>query len=48
MKPVDSGTETRFNNLVHWGCGTCLGAIRGLISATGLGPAGAWAWLEPR
>lgn len=43
VKPVDSDAESRFNNLVHWGYGTGLGAVRGLISTTGLGPAGATA-----
>lgn len=36
VAPVDARGERRFNQLVHWGYGTGWGAVRGLISATGL------------
>jgi hypothetical protein len=30
--------ENRFSNLVHWGYGTCWGAVRGVIASAGLPP----------
>ncbi|HSK90924.1 MAG TPA: hypothetical protein VK875_06400 [Euzebyales bacterium] len=33
--------EQRFGQLVHWGYGTGWGAVRGVLRAAGVGPAGA-------
>lgn len=38
VKPVNEEAETRFANLVHWGYGTGMGAVRGVLSTFGLGP----------
>ncbi len=39
----DEQAHERFSRLMHWGYGTGWGAVRGLLSAAGLGPATATA-----
>jgi hypothetical protein len=43
LEPRDDAAKERFSNLVHWGYGTGWGAMRGVLSAAGIGrlPAGA-------
>lgn len=36
VEPADQSSETRLNELSHWGYGTAQGAVRGLIGAAGL------------
>lgn len=36
VQPRDPDGQARFSNVVHWGYGTALGAIRGLIDVAGL------------
>ncbi|SDY81770.1 hypothetical protein SAMN05661080_04703 [Modestobacter sp. DSM 44400] len=46
VEPNSEEHEQRLNNLAHWGYGTSLGALRGLLAAAGLsGPAAAGAHL---
>ena len=35
---TDAIAEARFNDLSHWGYGTCWGAVRGLLGTLGLSP----------
>ena len=40
VQPEDDGAQAQFSNLVHWGYGTGLGALRGVLDSAGLsGPA---------
>jgi len=39
----DDIAAARFNDLSHWGYGTAMGAVRGLLGATGLSPKAATA-----
>lgn len=39
----DDIAAARFNDLSHWGYGTMLGAVRGLLGATGMSPKAATA-----
>ena len=40
VQPEDDGAQAQFSNLVHWGYGTGLGALRGVLDSVGLsGPA---------
>jgi hypothetical protein len=43
VEPVDEAHAEQVNNLIHWAYGTGWGAVRGLLSAVGLGPAPATA-----
>lgn len=44
VEPTGEAQEQRLNQLAHWGYGTGLGSLRGLIGAAGLsGPAAAFA-----
>ncbi len=36
VEPRDEAGEARFSNVVHWSYGTCWGAVRGLLHATGV------------
>lgn len=36
VEPADESSETRLNELSHWGYGAAQGAVRGLIGAAGL------------
>lgn len=36
VEPADQSSETRLNELSHWGYGVAQGAVRGLIGAAGL------------
>lgn len=46
VQPKSEETKSRFSNLVHWGYGTSLGTVRGLLDVAGLrGPAAAVAHL---
>lgn len=36
VEPADQSSETRLNELSHWGYGIAQGAVRGLIGAAGL------------
>lgn len=36
--PRDERGERRFNHIMHWGYGTSLGAVRGMLASTGMGP----------
>lgn len=36
VKPNSEESEARFSNLVHWGYGTGLGAVRGLLNSAGV------------
>ncbi len=38
VAPEDEEKRERFSNLVHWGYGTSLGAVRGILASTGLSP----------
>ena len=37
LEPSNDAAKERFSNLVHWGYGTGWGAVRGVLSAAGLG-----------
>lgn len=37
LEPVDDAAKERFSNLMHWGYGTGWGAMRGVLSAAGIG-----------
>lgn len=40
VEPTDEDAKSRFSNLIHWGYGTGLGVVRGLLGSAGLsGPA---------
>lgn len=39
VEPADEEAEQRLNEIAHWGYGTGLGALRGLIATTGAPPA---------
>ena len=46
VQPTSEEDKARFSNLVHWGYGTGLGAVRGLVALAGLsGPRAAAAHL---
>ena len=46
VEPESEDKEVRFSNLVHWGCGTGWGGVRGLLASKGLpGPAATLAHL---
>lgn len=37
VRPADQSSESRLNELSHWGYGVAQGAVRGLVGAAGLG-----------